>query len=44
MPIWFEIIALMLACYVLGIAIGWAIWGRDNSDSADMMDAEEKEM
>ncbi|WP_282099594.1 hypothetical protein [Qipengyuania aurantiaca] len=28
MPIWFEVIALMLVAYLLGLTIGWALWGR----------------
>lgn len=28
MPIWLELLVLMLAAYVIGLAIGWAIWGR----------------
>ncbi|MXO90830.1 hypothetical protein [Pontixanthobacter aquaemixtae] len=29
MPIWFELIMLLLATYALGIVIGWAFWGRE---------------
>lgn len=43
MPIWFEIVALMLACYTLGIGIGWAIWGRDTAHNASTPEPEEKE-
>ena len=28
MPIWLEIMVLMLVAYAAGLAIGWAIWGR----------------
>ena len=28
MPIWLELMVLMLIVYTAGIAIGWAIWGR----------------
>jgi len=28
MPIWLELLVLMLVAYAAGIAIGWAIWGR----------------
>lgn len=28
MPIWFEVIALMLVAYGLGLTFGWALWGR----------------
>lgn len=30
MPIWFEVIALMLVAYGLGITLGWALWGRES--------------
>lgn len=26
MPIWFEVIVLMLVCYGAGVLLGWAIW------------------
>lgn len=29
MPIWMELLVLMLVAYVTGIAIGWIIWGRE---------------
>jgi len=28
MPIWLELLVLMLAAYAGGLAIGWAFWGR----------------
>lgn len=28
MPIWFELIILLLATYTVGLGIGWAIFGR----------------
>jgi hypothetical protein len=28
MPIWLELLALMLVAYAAGLALGWAIWGR----------------
>ncbi|MBX7533260.1 hypothetical protein K3165_10030 [Qipengyuania sp. 1XM1-15A] len=28
MPIWFEVIALMLVAYLIGLTIGWALWSR----------------
>jgi len=28
MPIWLELLVLLLLTYAVGIAIGWAIWGR----------------
>ncbi len=30
MPIWFEVIALMLVAYLVGLTIGWALWGRSS--------------
>ncbi len=31
MAIWGELLFLMLATYVIGLGIGWIIWGRKNS-------------
>jgi len=28
MPIWLELLVLMLVAYAAGLAIGWSIWGR----------------
>jgi len=28
MPIWLELMVLMLVAYAVGLAIGWALWGR----------------
>ena len=28
MPIWIELIVLALMAYAIGVAIGWALWGR----------------
>ncbi|MBX7535657.1 DNA-directed RNA polymerase subunit beta [Qipengyuania flava] len=28
MPIWFEVIALMLVAYLIGLTIGFTLWGR----------------
>lgn len=28
MPIWLELLVLMLLAYLVGIGIGWALWGR----------------
>jgi len=28
MPIWLELLVLLSLTYMLGIGIGWAIWGR----------------
>lgn len=29
MPIWMEVLVLMLFAYAAGIGLGWAFWGRD---------------
>ena len=29
MPIWMEVLVLMLLAYAVGLGIGWAIWGRN---------------
>ena len=28
MPIWLELMVLMLIAYAAGLTIGWAVWGR----------------
>lgn len=28
MPVWLELIILLLLAYAIGLAIGWAFWGR----------------
>lgn len=28
MPIWMELLVLLLVAYAAGLAIGWALWGR----------------
>jgi hypothetical protein len=28
MPIAYEVVALALLAYTIGLALGWAIWGR----------------
>lgn len=28
MPIWFELLVLMLVAYAIGMGIGWVVWGR----------------
>lgn len=38
MPIWLELMVLLLITYALGLGIGWAIWGRtppQGKDSAE---------
>jgi hypothetical protein len=29
MPVWLELLVLLLTTYMAGIGIGWAIWGRN---------------
>ncbi len=29
MPIWLELLVLLLVAYAIGIGIGWLIWGRE---------------
>jgi hypothetical protein len=29
MPIWLELLVLLLVAYAIGIGLGWAIWGRE---------------
>lgn len=29
MPIWMEVLVLMLFAYAIGLGLGWALWGRD---------------
>ena len=31
MPIWMEVLVLMLLAYAVGIGIGWLVWGRMRS-------------
>jgi hypothetical protein len=30
MPIWMEVLVLMLLAYAVGLGLGWAIWGRNS--------------
>ena len=32
MPIWLELLVLMLVAYAAGLAIGWTIWGRGSGE------------
>ena len=32
MPIWFELMILMLFAYAVGLGIGWALWNRTPTD------------
>lgn len=38
MPIWFELVAMMLAAYGAGFLIGWSIWGRAPADAQSQED------
>ncbi len=29
MPIWMEVLVLMLLAYAVGLGLGWVVWGRD---------------
>ncbi len=29
MPIWLELLVLLLVAYAIGIGLGWVIWGRE---------------
>lgn len=35
MPIWLELLVLLMIAYAVGIAIGWAIWGRRQAGTGD---------
>ncbi|MFZ1742304.1 MAG: hypothetical protein WAT93_05585 [Pontixanthobacter sp.] len=32
MPIWFELMVLLLVTYAIGLSIGWLVWGRADTD------------
>ena len=32
MPVWAELVAMMLLAYAAGIAIGWGLWGRSETE------------
>ena len=34
MPIWLELLVLLMVTYMVGMGIGWAIWGRVMQDDA----------
>lgn len=38
MPIWLELLVLLLITYAAGMAIGWAIWGRHSAATGDDTD------
>lgn len=33
MPIWMEVLVLMVIAYLVGLALGWAIWGRSSGSA-----------
>ena len=33
MPIWMELLVLMLVAYAIGLGIGWALWGRNAGET-----------
>jgi hypothetical protein len=35
MPIWLELLVLLVLTYAVGMAIGWAIWGRAAPEAKD---------
>lgn len=35
MPIWLELLVLLLVAFAIGMALGWAIWGR-NDEGVDL--------
>lgn len=39
MPIWLELLVLLMIAYALGLAIGWAIWGRRWAATGERDDA-----
>lgn len=34
MPLWFELVVLTLLAYAIGIALGWMIWARGDTEEA----------
>ena len=32
MPIWLELLVLLMLAYVVGLGIGWLTWGRARED------------
>ena len=38
MPIWLELLVLLMIAYAVGIAIGWAVWGRRRSETGNEKD------
>lgn len=36
MPIWLEVIVILLVAYGLGLAMGWFAWGRSSARRAEI--------
>lgn len=36
MPIWLEVIVILLVAYGLGLALGWLGWGRPSTRRAEI--------
>lgn len=32
MPIWLELLVLLIVTYFVGVAIGWLVWGRSTDN------------
>lgn len=35
MPIWLELMVVLLIAYAIGLGIGWAFWGREGAETKD---------
>lgn len=35
MPMWFELTVMLLATYVVGLGLGWLVWGRVTDDMGE---------
>ncbi len=35
MPIWFELVFMLTITYVIGLGIGWLLWGGAQEDPED---------
>ena len=35
MPVWMELLVLMLVAYAVGLGVGWALWGRNSGEAND---------
>ena len=41
MPVWLELLVLLMLTYAVGIGIGWAIWGRTLDDAGSTIEKED---